>query len=182
MKAVIDAAMALFSEKGFAATSIKEIAARAHVSQVSIYNYFGSKEALVAECAHIVMVDTFRKAGELLEKDIPFIEKIKLALQLCTENINLSISACFTEHALRDAAFARLLTESINEEKRGIYREFIESGKQAGAIDSAIPTATILEFTDALGTIDYPLASSSDLAEKLAHAHHLFLYGLIGKA
>lgn len=44
-KEVANAALTLFKEKGFAETSIKEFAALAHVSQVPIYNYFGSKGA-----------------------------------------------------------------------------------------------------------------------------------------
>ncbi len=41
-----DAALALFVEKGFAATRLDEIAARAGVSKGTLYLYFDSKEAL----------------------------------------------------------------------------------------------------------------------------------------
>lgn len=38
--AIIEAAQILFGKQGFTAVSIKDIAALADVSQVSIYNYF----------------------------------------------------------------------------------------------------------------------------------------------
>lgn len=44
---VLDAALQLFTEKGFAATRMDEIAARAGVSKGTIYLYFPSKEAVL---------------------------------------------------------------------------------------------------------------------------------------
>ena len=43
---ILDAALSLFAEKGFAATRLEEIAARAGVSKGTIYLYFESKEAV----------------------------------------------------------------------------------------------------------------------------------------
>lgn len=43
---IIEAAFVLFTEKGFAATSMDEIAHKAGISKGSIYNYFKSKEAI----------------------------------------------------------------------------------------------------------------------------------------
>src|SRR3712207_8050843 len=43
---IVDAALAVFAEKGFAATRLEEVAARAGISKGTIYLYFDSKEAL----------------------------------------------------------------------------------------------------------------------------------------
>jgi AcrR family transcriptional regulator len=43
---ILDAALACFSEKGFAATRMDDIAARAGISKGTIYLYFDSKEAV----------------------------------------------------------------------------------------------------------------------------------------
>ena len=43
---IVEAALALFSEKGFAATRLDEIAARAGVSKGALYLYFATKEDL----------------------------------------------------------------------------------------------------------------------------------------
>ena len=55
-EAILAAAARSFFEKGFAATSIEQVAADAGVSKVTIYNHFGDKRALFAasvdrECA-----------------------------------------------------------------------------------------------------------------------------------
>lgn len=44
---VLDAALALFTEKGFAQTRVDDIAKRAGISKGAVYLYFPSKEALV---------------------------------------------------------------------------------------------------------------------------------------
>ena len=44
---VLDAALELFVEKGFAATRVEDIATRAGVSKGTVYLYFPSKEAVL---------------------------------------------------------------------------------------------------------------------------------------
>ncbi|HEY5938958.1 MAG TPA: TetR/AcrR family transcriptional regulator [Kofleriaceae bacterium] len=64
-EAILDAALALFVERGFYGTAVPEIADRAGVGAGTIYRYFESKEALVnaiyrhqkQSFAHIVMND-----------------------------------------------------------------------------------------------------------------------------
>ncbi|MDT7576744.1 MAG: hypothetical protein QOH17_3077, partial [Pseudonocardiales bacterium] len=45
---LLDVGRSLFAEKGFEATSIEEIAARANVSKPVVYEHFGGKEGLYA--------------------------------------------------------------------------------------------------------------------------------------
>jgi len=181
-KAVIDAAIALFAKKGFSNARIKEIAALAHVSQVSIYNYFGSKEALITGCVDVMMTDTLKKAADIMGKDIPYIEKINMAFLDCTKEINLSFSKYFTEYALSDPALIELLTKTINKRKKTIYREFVELGKKDGIIDDAISTDTIVDFIEALNIVGSKWETEEDAVTKIQHTYHLLLYGILGKA
>lgn len=178
---IIDVAMTLFREKGFTNVSIKEIAAQAHVSQVSIYNYFGSKEALVTECANIIIHDALLRASEILKKDISFEDKIKQALSLCTEEISYSVSEYFSERALADPAMVELLVENINRSKAKVYRDYIEYGKREGCIDASIDTDTILDYVEAINTIGSKLKYDDDTPARTRQIHQLFLYGIIGK-
>src|SRR6201991_1502436 len=57
---LLDVGRTLFAERGFEATSIEEIAARAGVSKPVVYEHFGGKEGLYA-----VVVD--REMEHLLE-------------------------------------------------------------------------------------------------------------------
>jgi len=49
---IVEAATEVFGTRGFAATSVGDIAERAGISKPLIYNYFGSKEGLLRACLH----------------------------------------------------------------------------------------------------------------------------------
>lgn len=51
-QSIIDTARAIFSERGFADTSMSEIAASVGGSKATLYNYFSSKEELFCEIIH----------------------------------------------------------------------------------------------------------------------------------
>ena len=84
-EAILAAAARSFFEKGFAATSIEQVAADAGVSKVTVYNHFGDKQALFAasvdrECA------TMRSSLELtslptgtLRQRLPAIAEARVA-------------------------------------------------------------------------------------------------------
>ncbi len=60
-KAIADAAMRIFAEKGFAASSIREICAAAGVTKPVLYYYFRDK----AHLYHELMIDTFGESLKL---------------------------------------------------------------------------------------------------------------------
>ncbi|MRR15992.1 MAG: TetR/AcrR family transcriptional regulator [Deltaproteobacteria bacterium] len=57
---ILDAALALFAQKGYAATSIREIVEAAGITAPSLYYYFGSKEGLYRELmqTHCSQIDS----------------------------------------------------------------------------------------------------------------------------
>ena len=62
----------LFSERGFNEVKIEHIAKEANVSQVTIYNHFGSKDALFRELIQEFIISEFQYYKELAEEKLPF--------------------------------------------------------------------------------------------------------------
>ncbi|EAD9787220.1 TetR/AcrR family transcriptional regulator [Listeria monocytogenes] len=178
--AIIEAALILFGKQGFTAVSIKDIAALADVSQVSIYNYFGSKEALIGECARIIMQDTIALAEEILASEGTFTQKLERAIQLCNTEINLSLSKFISKEASKDQQFLILLVNNINSLKKDIYMKYVAAGKEAQVIDNAISDEVIQLFIDAINSLGLTVPEE-ELEEKQAEIIQLFLYGLIGQ-
>ena len=82
---ILDAAMNIFSAKGFHDTKLDEIVAEASISKGSIYFHFPNKERLF-----IALVDQFadvieRRAREAIDDAAPGIERVQAALEAVME-------------------------------------------------------------------------------------------------
>ncbi len=68
---ILDAAFAVFSQAGYAGASMDAIAEAAGVSKPTLYQYFGSKDALFAammDSARDAMVEPFGHAGAMVDQ------------------------------------------------------------------------------------------------------------------
>ena len=122
---LLDAALALFVEKGFAATKSEEVAARAGVSKGTLYLYFPSKEELLkAVIRHTLLADIARGAERLAQQESG--PTGELLVELMTDwwvNVYESPSS---------AIFKLVMTEVRNFPDIGEFylREVIEPGHQ----------------------------------------------------
>jgi AcrR family transcriptional regulator len=76
-KAIIDAARELFTERGVTDVGVGEIAAKAGVSQVSIYNYFGDKHTLAKEVLIAFLDKAIQEYEEILNREFPFRKNLR---------------------------------------------------------------------------------------------------------
>ena len=180
-QAIVQAALRLFKDKGFKETSIKSIAEAAEVSPVSIYNYFGSKDNLVALCVNDLFEEIAQQAEDILKSNLAFNTKLDQALELCQEKMSQQISDYFEDKTVRDPAFSSLLTKAITAKKRDIYRTYINLGKEEGLIARDLSTELILNVMDALNSVGNQLAHSDNLETDVKKIHQIFLYGILGK-
>lgn len=180
-QAIIQAALRLFKDKGFKETSIKSIAEAAEVSPVSIYNYFGSKDNLVALCVNDLFEEITQQAEDILNSNLDFKTKLDQAFALCQEKMSQQISDYFQDKMVEDSVFSTLLTKAITAKKRDIYRAYIHLGKAEGLIAEDLSTELILNVMDALNGMGNQLAHSDNLETEVERIHQIFLYGILGK-
>lgn len=180
-QAIIQAALHLFKEKGFKETSIKSIAEVAKVSPVSIYNYFGSKDNLVALCVNDLFGEITQQAEDILNGDLDLKTKLAQAFALCQEKMSQQISDYFNDKTVKDPTFSTLLAKAITAKKRDIYRAYIKVGKEEGLIAADLSTELILNVMDALNSVGNQLVHSDNLEAEVEQIHQIFLYGIFGK-
>lgn len=180
-QAIIQAALQLFKEKGFKETSIKFIAEAAEVSPVSIYNYFGSKDNLVALCVNDLFEEITQQAEDILNSNLDFKTKLNHAFALCQEKMSQQISEYFQDKMVEDSVFSTLLTRAITAKKRDIYRAYIHLGKEEGLIAKDLSTELVLNVMDALNGMGNQLDHSDNLETEVDQIHQIFLYGIFGK-
>lgn len=179
--AIVKAARELFSQRGITDVKINEIASKAGVSQVSIYNYFGNKKNLAKEVLASYLDNTIEEYDEILRRKIPFHEKLSLIMAKkhdITAEIN---NSAISKYAWSDKALRNVYEETAKSKAIPVYIKFIEQGKKEGAINKNIPTNAILAYilssVAILEQSDY-LKTSSEYKMGIIR---LFLYGLLGE-
>lgn len=75
--AIVDAALGLFEERGFQATTIDEIAARADIAPRTFFRYFPTKEAVLFARSQETRDRLFAALAERPETEHPFISLIE---------------------------------------------------------------------------------------------------------
>jgi AcrR family transcriptional regulator len=85
---LLDAALDLFVERGFAATRSEDVAARAGVSKGTLYLYYPSKEELLKEVIRHHVINPIAEGMQIIrEFDGPTPELLALVLRLWWERI-----------------------------------------------------------------------------------------------
>jgi AcrR family transcriptional regulator len=85
-RAIIDAAVGVFSQKGFHKASVEEIAKRAGVGKGTIYNYFEDKSQLFAAAVAEGIEAIIAQLAAELESDLPFRQHLE---RLAEKNVSL---------------------------------------------------------------------------------------------
>ena len=93
---VLDAALQLFTEKGFHNTSIQDILGKAMISKGTFYNYFSSKTECFMAILEQVRYEASLRRHELLDGNDPadenvLIEQIIVLMQLNKEQNLVSV-------------------------------------------------------------------------------------------
>ncbi|WP_026869234.1 TetR/AcrR family transcriptional regulator [Inquilinus limosus] len=162
---ILEAALAAFAERGFHGAGMRDIAARAGVSQSLLHHHFGTKEALWNLVGERISADFLDYMAEAIAPDVPAAESVPRALR--------SYMAYWKEHP---AAFRfnlwRLLEGPAGERKtrsatlnaRAV--PVFERAHQAGFIRSDMPPGLAMIIGGSL--IQFWLHSQTEIRDALA--------------
>jgi AcrR family transcriptional regulator len=129
---LLDVGRALFAEKGFDATSIEEIAARAGVSKPVVYEHFGGKEGLYAVVVDREMSDLLDRLTAALASAHPrvLVERAALALLTYIEEQTDGFRILTRDSPVAGASgtFSSLLNDIASQVEHILSREFDSRG------------------------------------------------------
>lgn len=74
---LMEAAVEIFAQKGYANTRMDEIAKRVGIGKSTVYEYFASKEALFTACGGNLMIDMVAKVEEIFAAPTSLRERIQ---------------------------------------------------------------------------------------------------------
>ncbi len=177
-KNILRAAFELFSSRGLKDVTIAEIASKADVSQVSIYNFFQSKENLVRQALFAFMDEEMKESKRVLEAEIPFREKLEKLFFITEEARGQSNPVFLLSAIASDPLMRSLMEEYYHLQTEPFILRLVEQGKDQGTISKDLSDEAIRLYIQALQGI---LAQPGLSQQARRDIDELFFYGFQGK-
>ena len=141
--AVLDAAIERFWQRGYEATSVRDLADEMNIAGASLYNAFGDKRSLYERALNRYLDQTFRERIRRLEPSLPPREAIVVFLQ---EIIKRSLTdkqrrGCMLvnsaiESAPHDSKFLEIVATFLDEVE-SFFLRCVSNGQRNGSITKA---------------------------------------------
>jgi AcrR family transcriptional regulator len=136
---ILNAAEALFIKHGTSKVSVDDIARKAGVSKVTIYNLFGSKENLVHDCKLTVFNRIAGHSRKILTWKKSYLEKVQDIIQYwidISNKYNLETISPELHDSLDPQSDPEM--KNFQAEFQNLYLEFIKDGKKQGDLNPDI--------------------------------------------
>lgn len=178
------AALELCKTYGFQKVSISEIARRAGVSQVTIYNHFGSKAELVRDVLKWHMLEILEKYRNTMTSDASFTDKLESIVFDKSQVVGEFQGELLNTIVEEDPVLKTFLEELYINNVMPMMSAFFSEGIRQGYISSKISTETILLYFEIMrrGFFDMPdiVARTQRKPKLLKELIQLMTYGLNG--
>ncbi|SFA80911.1 MULTISPECIES: TetR/AcrR family transcriptional regulator [unclassified Bacillus (in: firmicutes)] len=184
MEQIRQAAFSLFAKSGVQKVNIQEIAKGAGVSQVTIYNYYGSKDNLISDVVKHYLHSQLERFMLIKESSLSFTEKMARLMEDKLAS-NDEISSEFLINLVdENSAIAEMVQAFSMERSFPLILDFLEEGRKSGDISENLSTNTIFffmqSFSDSIRKYSEILASEEQKNRFVKESIYFFLYGLLG--
>lgn len=133
---IIEAAIELFSSKGYYRTNVKDIADAAHISTGTFYKFFQSKQELFAQSVAKALRDTLDRVELVIDRETDFFKRNKMRLKALDENYS-RFSEIFTQlraEAVSEERWAKKNVEKVYDELTGPIMEEMRKAMKNGLL------------------------------------------------
>lgn len=148
---ILDIAVELFQAHGFRRVPVSEIASKAGVSQVTIYNHFVNKHRLIREAALEIIRRATEEYRRILNSDAPYFERLhRVVIEKAklVDTIGREIMEVIYDESGE-------IIDDIAELQRTSFAEtavpFLQEGKQKGYLSPSISDEAIAMYFEILG-------------------------------
>ncbi|MGR5879177.1 TetR/AcrR family transcriptional regulator [Bacillus pacificus] len=146
-RAIKEAAFLLFSERGFNEVKIEHIAKEANVSQVTIYNHFGSKDALFRELIQEFIISEFQYYKRSLQrKNYLFHDMMQKMIVRKMNTGGLFQPDMLLQMMQRDEELRKFIYSYQNEKILPWYLEILEQAQQKNEINPHLTKEMMLLY------------------------------------
>ncbi|MFJ8530080.1 TetR/AcrR family transcriptional regulator [Bacillus sp. NPDC094106] len=180
-RAIKDAALLLFSERGFNEVKIEDIAKEAKVSQVTIYNHFGSKDALFRELIQEFVTTEFKYYQELASENMPFHEMMHKMIVRKMESGGLFHPDILLQVIQKDQELREFVYRYQNETILPWFLELLENAQRKNEINPNLSKEMMLLYIQMFSKLgdDYGVQLlERDREKHIQDIVTMFFYGL----
>ena len=178
------AAIELFQNYGFKKVSVSDIAERAGVSQVTIYNHFGSMVDLIRDVLKWYAMILLAKYKSTMESDRPFQEKLEEIVFDKSQVVGQFQGELLRAWMQNDPSMQAFIEDLFAKHVMPVSRKFFEEGLREGYIDRRFSVDTILAYLEIVRRGIFSMPEISERAEKnpalMKQLIELVTYGLNG--
>jgi TetR/AcrR family transcriptional regulator, cholesterol catabolism regulator len=177
------AAVKLFEQKGYHATSVQDIADEVGLQKGSLYHYIHSKEDLLLQIAHQAITEFNQRLERIIDTNIPAREKLVQAIE---NHLTVSVSNLQTTTVLLREAFSlgenqHQVIQELTDKYVDLWTKIIQEGNERGEFAVEQPKVAALAI---LGSCNWVYRwyktdgrlSAKEIAEVFSD---LFLNGLL---
>jgi TetR/AcrR family transcriptional regulator, cholesterol catabolism regulator len=148
---IIQAAVTLFSQThNVKKVSLEAIAEAAHVSPTSIYNNFGTRDALVYEVVKELARSNIERNKTMIESNIPFPQKL---IGIISGKVDMTdkVNGEIIEKMLgQDKTIAPYIDEIYEKEIKPLWVKIMADGKKEGYVDPTLDENSVIIYLDIL--------------------------------
>ncbi len=180
---ILEAAAQIFSQKGYHAASMKDIAKAVNLQKASLYHHISSKQEILLALLDSALDLLIEQLEQVVAQPLPVEEKLRLAMRsylgTLAEHRDLSAVLLFEHRSLEPELHQRHIPRRDRFEH--LWREILEEGVESGVFHCADVPMAVRTMLGAMGwaltwyRAEGPL-TITEISDQFAD---LFLYGLI---
>jgi len=152
--------------------SLEVIAHEANVSPTTIYNNFGTREALIYEVVKVLIRENLDRNTALIHSDLPFPQKLSRIISGKMDMVSKLNQEIIDKIVSQDQAIAPFIDKIYENEIKPLWKEMLADGKKQGYIDPSLDDEALLIYLDVMKA---GFASRKDLMQDVATKTDLYL-------
>jgi TetR/AcrR family transcriptional regulator, cholesterol catabolism regulator len=139
----------LFAERGYGATTVRDIADEAGILSGSLYHHFPSKEAIVDEILSTFLDELFGEYRRIMAQDMGARQKLEAVVVesfQCIDKHHAAVAIFQNEakHLAQSQRFCYL--NDRNREFRRLWMQILQDGVRTGAFRATLDTDLVYRF------------------------------------
>ncbi len=148
-KTVLEAAAKMFSERGFAGTSLGDVAKDLKISRPALYYYFSSKEEILSSLVDEISVHSKRSIDDIRRKEVDPVTKLhemtyNQLLFVMRNKLSYMVVVKTEEELVSDTRKLNLeAKKAVLEAFRGVIQEGIDKG-QFRQVDASVAALAVI--------------------------------------